>query len=242
MSTITITVAFVILLYSILDILPLVLLKQVQNSVGEADFVFTAVAPKNISQSIDTFMYSPNYIIPRAKKDSTVLPLLNYTLFSAQTSKSSLFDGFSPRWYSVCSFENPKKQSVDVSGVLILIDTKQEANIGLGRGFSKRVLGEGQGMMTKSALKYLEIKPDGSDPIQLIVDVREQLAEIYGTSKNLTTEDVEKLMEEFGIEANSDGIVEIEVGDIINFDDLSGIFNSLRSYFWKIFSNIQKII
>jgi hypothetical protein len=101
MSTITITVAFVILLYSILDILPLVLLKQVQNSVGEADFVFTAVAPKNASQSIDTYMHSPNYKILRAKPKSTALPFLNYTLFSSQTSKSTLFNGFSPRWYNL---------------------------------------------------------------------------------------------------------------------------------------------
>jgi hypothetical protein len=124
-------------------------------------------------------------------------------------------------------------ESVNSSGILILIDTEQEANIGFGRGFSKRVLGEGQGMMTKSALKYLEIKPDGSEPVQIIFDVREQLAQIYNTNKNLTTQDVERLIKEFGIDSNSDGMIEIEVGDIINFDNLlsksvSNVINFFR--------------
>jgi hypothetical protein len=226
MFTVTITVAFIILLYSILDILPLVFLKQVQNTVGEADFLFTAVSSDSISQSADTFMYSPTFQHPRNIPNKSSLPFLNYTLFQEQTSDNTNFNGFSPRWYGLASFANPQRPTITASGILMIIDTQNEIQIGLGREFTKKVLSDGQAFMTRSALKYLGIKPDGTDPLQLIIDIREYFSLLFNTNKNLTKEDIYKLMEEFGIGLNSGGNLDIAVEDFFDFNILAGNFKS----------------
>jgi len=52
-----------------------------------------------------------------------------------------------------------------------MIDSDREVEIGLGRGFSKSLLKANQAFATKSALKYLGIRDNGKDEIQLVFDI-----------------------------------------------------------------------
>lgn len=220
--TVTLTVSFIILLYSILDVLPLVFLKQAQNSVGEADFVFNSVSPQNISQSVDTYIYNNAYQTTRVVPAENALPFIDYVEFISQVREAKDFDGFAPRWYGIASFANFNNLSVTAKGLIMVLDSEKEVKIGLGRDFSKKILNDGQAFMTRSALRYLDVDPNGRDQVQLIVDLREYLALFYGTNQNLTREDLSTLNTELDLGLDENGNVTVAAGDFFNVTEVAG--------------------
>jgi hypothetical protein len=220
--TVTLTVSFIILLYSILDVLPLVFLKQAQNTVGEADFVFNSVSPQNISQSADTYIYNNVYQANRIVPSDNALPFINYQEFLTQVSGNSDFEGFVPRWYGIASFANVDNLSVTAQGLIMILDSEKEVKIGLGRDFTKEILNRGQAFMTRSALRYLDVNPNGRDQVQLIVDLREYFAIFFGTNRNLTREDLSTLNTELGLGLDENGNVTTSAEDFFNVTEASG--------------------
>ena len=57
----------------------------------------------------------------------------------------------------------------------MILDTEKEVKIGLGRDFTKTILGPNQAFLTSSALKYLKIEPNGIDKVQLVIDTKANL-------------------------------------------------------------------
>ena len=220
--TVTLTITFVILLYSILDVLPLVFIKQAQNTVGESDFIFTAVSPQNISQSTDSYMYDNSFQIDRIVPGDSSLPFINYTEFVLQAAGVEEYDGFAPRWFGVAGFLNPDDLTKEASGLLMILDTEIEVKIGLGRDFSKTLLGENQAFMTRSALKFLEVEPNGRDKVQLFVDTRDYLSLFFGTSNPLTREDITTLNTELNLGLDEGGEITVSVADLVNTTAVSG--------------------
>lgn len=220
--TVTITVTFVILLYSILDILPVVFLKQAQDQVGESDFIYTSVAAENVSQSGDYFMYDSTYVSERKPLSNFSLPVINGTELFSQTQNAEDFEGFTARWYGVANFANVTNPDLYASGLIMVLDTEKEVKIGLGREFTKRLLGESQSFVTHSALKYLGIEPNGKDKIQLVVDIRKYLALFLDTNLELTNDDIIKILATTGYDINESDSYTVRAGDLVNTTQLSG--------------------
>ena len=85
------------------------------------------------------------------------------------------FEGFTARWFGVADFANTTDTTLKVSGVIMILDTEKEVKIGLGRDFTKTILGPNQAFLTSSALKYLKIEPNGIDKVQLVIDTKANL-------------------------------------------------------------------
>jgi len=77
--TTTLTITFVILLYCVLDLLPVVFLKLAQDQAGESDFVYTSQSSANTSYSGDVFMYNQEVFTPRIASGGFTIPLVNAT-------------------------------------------------------------------------------------------------------------------------------------------------------------------
>jgi len=74
---VTLTITFVVLMYNILDVSPVVFLKLAQDQVGESDFIYTKVASVNTSETGDIYMYSDNVYQQRKSKPKFTLPFVN---------------------------------------------------------------------------------------------------------------------------------------------------------------------
>jgi len=215
-----ITITFIVFLYSIMDILPLIFLKQAQNTVGEADLTYRAKAAENISQTSDQFMYNSDYYVLREEPPDTSSIFVNYTNIKEKTKDFNRINGVTPRWFAVADFTNPNTtDSLTTSGVVMVIDSKNEVEIGLGRDFTKELLGANQAFVLDSGLEYLGIKPNNQDEIRVTIDTRDFLSTIFDTSNPLTQADIEKLTQEAGLDLNSTQNVQVNVADFFNFTD-----------------------
>jgi len=220
--TVTLTISFVVLLYSMLDILPLVLIKQVQDIVGEADFVYSAPSADQRSQSADENIYSGRYGANRVVPGETSLPFINYTQLVLNSESSEDFEGFSPRWIGVADFASPEDTEKTTSGVVMILDTELGVEIGLGRDFTKTILGKDQTFVTLSALKYLGIDSNGVDEVQIIIDTRGFLSELYDTSNPLTRGDITTLAKELNLGLEDNGEFTISAADVLDISSISG--------------------
>lgn len=79
-----------------------------------------------------------------------------------------------PRWFALAQFANVEDAKIQTPGVLLVIDSSREVNIGLGRAFSKILLKKGEAFITKSALKYLRVDKD-SKSVQLVIDINKYI-------------------------------------------------------------------
>jgi hypothetical protein len=118
----------VIVLYSILDMLPLIFLKQAQDTAGESDFIYRAKAAENISESVNNFMYQYNDLYDRNPAPETSLPFVNCTKLEEMTKDFSKYNGVAPRWFAVGDFSNPEDTSLKTSGIIMILDTEKEKN------------------------------------------------------------------------------------------------------------------
>ena len=87
MFTVTLTISFVILMYNILDISPVVFLKLAQDQVGESDFVFTKTPGFNISEGADVNMYSLPAFDKRKPRPVISSPFINFTQIDHKIEK-----------------------------------------------------------------------------------------------------------------------------------------------------------
>lgn len=212
----TVTIAFIVFLYSILDILPLVFLKQAQNTVGESDFTYKAKAAENISETADYFLYNSGDAVLRKEAPSASSLFINYTEMNETIKGFDKFDGATPRWFGVADFSNPNNININTSGIVMILDTKNEVEIGLGRDFTKELLGAGQAFVIGSALRYLGIKANNQDKIRIGVDLREYLTLFYNTSNPLTVGDIETIMKQANVNLTSNQTIDVSAGDLFN--------------------------
>jgi len=84
--------------------------------------------------------------------------------------------GVAPRWILTAELSNPESDSdVTTSCYVILADTKQERDIGLGRNFNQRVLGIGESFVSASALRVLGIDTNQGERVNLSIDIYDSL-------------------------------------------------------------------
>mmetsp|Transcript_2094 Transcript_2094/g.2662 ORF Transcript_2094/g.2662 Transcript_2094/m.2662 type:complete len:420 (-) Transcript_2094:15-1274(-) len=200
--------------------MPVMFMKLSQNQVGESDLVYTAVSAENVSVTGDEYMYS--YTSQRSKPDQSVfIPLVNCTEMEQAIKKSSDFEGVTARWFGVADFANTTQTTLKASGVFMVLDTEKEVKIGLGRDFTKTLLGPNQAFVTTTTLKYLGIEPNGRNQIQLVIDLRNYLNLALGTNKVLTEDDLKKLSDRFGFNYDPSQTYTFRGSDFFNSADLS---------------------
>lgn len=222
----TVTISFIVILYSILDVLPLLFLKQAQNTVGESDFVYRAKAAENISQSADYFAYNYDRSSVRTEIPDNSSAFINYTYINEKVEGFGKYKGVAPRWFGVADFINPNKTDKETSGIVMVLDTKKEKDIGLGRDFTKELLGENQAFVIRSALRYLGLEANNQDMIRISIDLRTYFSLFLGTNEVLTIEDIERLVDAAGLNITRNQTIELSVNDFVNITQLDGKISS----------------
>lgn len=203
-----------------LDVLPVAFLKLAQNQAGESDFVFSSLSSANVSYSGDVFLYSSDAYDNREGNNNFTFPLINATEMYELTKDSDDFEGFTARWFGVAKFRNTTNEDLHTSGIIMALDTEREVKIGLGRDFTKTLLGKRQVFMTSSTLRYLDIRPNGRDEVELYIDIRDYLTILFDTNQELTSDDIQSLIDELGFNTTTNDTVTIKGSDLVNSTDL----------------------
>lgn len=92
---------------------------------------------------------------------------MKFDVFEKKLQNMKGFDGFSPRWTLITRLRNMTNPLLNSSSLLLVIDSKREVDIGLGRYFSQTILGENDIMVSNTALRYLGISPENKEQIEL---------------------------------------------------------------------------
>lgn len=70
----------------------------------------------------------------KSSETQSSLPLLNYTRLNEDTRKfTNQFEGFAPRWTLLGNLLNPNNTAIKAATMVLIMDTKKEIDIGLGR-------------------------------------------------------------------------------------------------------------
>jgi hypothetical protein len=212
----------VIVLYSILDMLPLIFLKQAQDTVGESDFIYRAKAAENVSESVNNFMYQYNGLYNRSPAPETSSSFVNCTQLEEMTKDFSNYNGVAPRWFAVGDFSNPDETSLKTSGIIMILDTEKEKEIGLGRDFTKTLLGPAQAFVTSSALRYLNLEANNQDAVTVNVDLRTLFSLLVDTDDPLTIDNVEEIAQLINPDLERNATLNFTAGDFFDVAVLEG--------------------
>lgn len=67
--------------------------------------------------------------------------ILNFDVLNKKLEDMPGFDGFTPRWTLITRLRNTTDSLYNTSALLVVIDSKREVDIGLGRYFSQTIMG-----------------------------------------------------------------------------------------------------
>lgn len=104
----------------------------------------------------------------------------------------------------------------------MILDTEKEVEIGLGRDFTKTLLGLSQAFVTKSALKYLGLEANNQDTITVSIDLMQLLTIVADVSDPLTLDDVETLVQLLNPDINRDDTINFTASDFFNVTEVEG--------------------
>jgi len=104
----------------------------------------------------------------------------------------------------------------------MVLDSEREVMIGLGRDFSKTLLGRSQVFMTSSTCRYLGVEPNGQDEVELVIDVRNYLSLFLDTNQELTSDDIEKIIRILNLNINFNQEITITGSDLFNTTQIEG--------------------
>lgn len=78
--------------------------------------------------------------------------------------------GASPRWTFLGKIINPDDSTLNTTVIVLVIDSDQEAEIGIGRDWDKRPLGYEEVYVSNSALRQIHVQPNRGDRLHLGID------------------------------------------------------------------------
>jgi hypothetical protein len=126
---------------------PIIFLKLAENTVGEYDLFLT---PRMTAESQSYF--------------------LNWTYIDGTLSPLPTVTGTSARSAILAKIGNARERSKNVSVIALVIDSKQEETIGLGREWSHPPLQENHIHLSLSAIRAIGIQANHGDTVNLTVD------------------------------------------------------------------------
>ena len=156
-TTVALVVAFSALLQSGIETSPVIFLKLAEEQAGEADVLLT----------------------PTFSADNS-LPFQNWTLVNAALTgsvESADVAGSAPRWALLATAASNAAPARAASCIVLAIDSRQEAAIGLGRAWNRRPLGEGEAYVAASLLDELGVSGGVGDRVVVTYSLAKVLAE-----------------------------------------------------------------
>ena len=191
--TVALVVGFVLLLQNSISRAPIIFLKLAENQVGESDLVLqplSAEAVQNLARSTSGTSTLKRDDSSSGKRDnsSTTAPSpsyssngfgLNYTFVNEQLRpvEGTVVAGAAPRW-TMLARATSEHASVNSSAVVLAIDSVREKEIGLGRDWHHRPLGQQEAHVSRSLLYQLGVEPNTGGRVTLTVPI----GELFGAS------------------------------------------------------------
>eukprot|EP00741_Cyanophora_paradoxa_P007415 tig00001128_g7174.t1 len=173
---------------------PIVFFKLSEDAVGATDLVLT----------------------PQPRGGNSTF--LNGTYISEALAGAPRVMGTTPRWVMLAQAVNRDNHLQNASVIALVVDSAKESELGVGKSWPYRPLGEQETHVTGSALRSLGVTPNRGRRVHLQVDMLNILS-TYGPASNFTlgnsttTAVVERLLEGAGL--NVSGVVPVDIGDAI---------------------------
>ena len=237
MFTVGLVVTFVVFMWSVVEGTPLIFLKLSQDQVGEADIVVRASGANNLSVSGNVYEGAVNpWNSPRDKsKEAEGIPLINETKIDSETYLVSELEGMGPRWLFIGKLRKPDEPTLNVSSVVLLIDSKKELDIGLGRAFLQVELRKDEAFVTGPTLRYMGITPGVGEEIELHIDLVDLFSNFNSNitdSESLTVDNLRSVLEDLGIGTEGSISVPLDslassIGDSLGSTVAGDLFDAL---------------
>eukprot|EP00033_Pygsuia_biforma_P001874 GCRY01002095.1.p1 GENE.GCRY01002095.1~~GCRY01002095.1.p1 ORF type:complete len:1063 (-),score=266.81 GCRY01002095.1:1135-4323(-) len=158
-------------------------------------------------------------LVPRAdvSNNNTVsASLLNGTAINEILSSVDAVQGVVNRWTFLCdatSKNNP--YAVNSSAVILAIHSDYEKEVGLGRSWNHRRLGEEEAHVSSSLLDKLGINANLGERILMDFNFVGQIADITGNSENEITDLVTTFLVDSGVITNTTQTVEVNTTQLV---------------------------
>uniref|UniRef100_A0A6T6YUC0 ABC3 transporter permease C-terminal domain-containing protein n=1 Tax=Bicosoecida sp. CB-2014 TaxID=1486930 RepID=A0A6T6YUC0_9STRA len=146
-ATVALVVGFAALLQSVVQRSPLIFMRLQEDQTGDADMVLT----------------------PETSADSAS-PFLNASEISHILRNNPHVIGAAPRWLLLGSVLRQDEPLVNTSAWILIIDSEKEAEIGIGRNWGRRRLGEQETYVSETVLLDLGVKANNGERVRLYID------------------------------------------------------------------------
>lgn len=150
LMTVALVVAFTGLVQSAVDNSQVIFLKLSEDTAGEGDVVLLPDFDNAASALSGTGTGSNASLLPSGL-------LLNDTDLRQRLMAVPAVQGVSPRWTALGRVLNTRARALNTSAILLVIDSDQEAAIGLGRSWNRRALGAAEAYVSISALDEIGV-------------------------------------------------------------------------------------
>jgi len=234
--TVVLVVCFVALLQNTIARSPVVFMKLAENNVGEYDLVLSprlglddedGEGDEEASKKFKSRSAALSTRNETALDNLDLLPNLqvglNYTEISRKLEPVDTVRGCAPRWTLFSSIANAAEPSRNGSAVVLIMDSAKEQEIGLGRDWDRRPLGQQEVYVSSALLRHIGVQGAmgervlvGLSPTQLAmlagIFTRDRVSVVFGQivisavhSQNFTIPlDVGKILsEQLGISVPS---------------------------------------
>lgn len=218
------------MLLSLILVGTVIYVKVAENQAGEADIVLIPTPAANDTRTLDTTNVDAENL-----QDS--FRLINFRTLEPVLNTIEDIQGVAPRWTLKASVYNPDDisgKNLNTSCYIIIADTRKERDIGLGRAFSKTVLGYGEAFATTSILNVLGVSRFQGQRLMITIDFLKSFSDSGVIDADSTTREdlAREILDSFGVldsitnitvdpndfidSPTTVGGVEIEVPDIEN--------------------------
>ena len=137
--SIFIVVCFLTILYSAIQLAPIIFIQLAEYDVGDVDLILTPVSAQN-----DTRL--------AADTNNLIFNFLNTTQISNELNGNTYIRGESSRWVLPVKISDPNiAQSNILYAYLLIINSQEEIDIGIGRNLDEGPIGKGQAWLSYSA-------------------------------------------------------------------------------------------
>jgi ABC-type antimicrobial peptide transport system permease subunit len=190
--TVFLVVMFITLLQAAIARSPIVFMKLAETEVGEYDVQITpsggaapSFVPTNRAADISAWLNGTD--AGNASSSSSSLAasvssgfLLNFTEVERRTRTVATLVGTSPRWLGLTRVVRPDNSSLNSTAILLVIDSKREAAIGLGRTWTHRELADDEAHVSAVVLRRIGVDANANQNVSLVVDLLGLAAQIAG--------------------------------------------------------------
>lgn len=140
---------------------PIIFMKMSEDSTGEFDMLFVTdptLVPVG-STDITSYLMNATYLMQYARRIPEVVGVAPRYVCT--------YDDIHGRWTFLSNIANKYYPTMNTSVQLVAFHTDLERDMGLGRGWDRRALGEYECYVTEGALNRIKVTPDAGDKLML---------------------------------------------------------------------------